>query len=255
MNNRQTIPLDRHAERSSFSDPCTPSGSEPDAAVAPFRSGTTDQPFVIAQLGQSLDGRIATLSGDSKYISGDCALDHLHRLRAHVDAVVVGVGTVLADDPLLTVRRVDGRSPARVVIDPAGRSPADARCFAEDGAMRLIVCAEDAAGPEHAETIRLPAVGRSLSPRAIIAALGARGFKRILIEGGARTISTFIDAGCVDRLHVLLAPLILGSGKPALDLKPIATLDQALRPTVRAYALGDGDVLFDCDLRQTASGN
>src|ERR1044071_4782095 len=92
-----------------------------DALFAPFEAGTTDRPFVIAQLGQSLDGRIATLSGDSKYINSASALDHLHRLRAQVDAVVVGVGTVVADDPQLTVRRVAGRSPARVVIDPRGR--------------------------------------------------------------------------------------------------------------------------------------
>ncbi|MEL6128139.1 MAG: RibD family protein, partial [Pseudomonadota bacterium] len=84
------------------------------------RSG---EPVVVAQLGQTLDGRIATVTGASKYINGHSALDHLHRLRAHVDAVVVGVGTAIADDPQLTVRRVDGQSPARVVIDPRGRMP------------------------------------------------------------------------------------------------------------------------------------
>ena len=220
-----------------------------DAVFAAFPAGTTHQPFVIAQLGQSLDGRIATVTGDSKYINGGAALDHLHRLRKHVDAVVVGVGTVLADDPLLTVRRVEGRSPARVVIDPTGRTPEGARIFAQDGALCLVVCAEDAAAPKAAEPIRLRAAGRSLCPRAIVAALGARGFRRILVEGGARTISTFMDAGCIDRLQVLVAPLILGSGVPGLNLDPIATLDQALRPAMRAYVLGDGDVLFDCDLR------
>ncbi|CAA9357234.1 MAG: Possibly 2,5-diamino-6-ribosylamino-pyrimidinone 5-phosphate reductase, fungal [uncultured Microvirga sp.] len=213
-------------------------------------AGGTDRPVVIAQLGQSLDGRIATVSGDSKYINGPSALDHLHRLRARVDAVVVGVGTLLADDPLLTVRRVEGRSPARVVIDPTGRAPADARFFADDGAGRLVVCGDTAAVPKPAEAIRLPATGRSLCPRAIVAALAARGFRRILIEGGARTISAFIDAGCVDRLHILLAPLILGSGKPGLDLRPITTLGEALRPATRTYPLEDGDVLFDCDLRR-----
>lgn len=223
-----------------------------DEMFAPLGAGSTDQPIVIAQLGQSLDGRIATLSGDSKYINGGSALDHLHRLRARVDAVVIGVGTLLADDPLLTVRRVEGRSPARVVIDPTGRAPADARLFAEDGVARLVVCDEGAAAPEQAEAIRLSAVDRSFCPRAIIAALAARGLRRILVEGGARTISTFIDAGCIDRLHVLLAPLILGSGKPGLDLKPIARLDQALRPVTRAHVLDDGDVLFDCDLRRRA---
>ncbi len=223
-----------------------------DEMFAPLGAGSTDQPIVIAQLGQSLDGRIATLSGDSKYINGHAALDHLHRLRARVDAVVVGVGTLLADDPLLTVRRVEGCSPARVVIDPTGRAPGDARFFADDGAVCLVVCGDTATWPKRAEAIRLPASGRSLCPRAIVAALGARGFRRVLIEGGARTISAFIDAGCVDRLHILVAPLILGSGKPGLDLRPITTLGEALRPATRTYLLDDGDVLFDCDLRHPA---
>ena len=95
---------------STFADPFGP------IARAPL-----DRPFVVAQLGQSLDGRIATVTGESRYINGSAALDHLHRLRAEVDAVVVGAGTIVADDPLLTVRRVAGKSPARVVIDPSGR--------------------------------------------------------------------------------------------------------------------------------------
>jgi riboflavin biosynthesis pyrimidine reductase len=85
----------------------------------------------------------------------------------------------------------------------------------------------------------------------ILKALRARGYERILLEGGSRTISRFIDAGCIDRLHVLIAPLIIGSGKPGLELAPIAMLSQALRPRARAYLLADGDVLFDCDLRRT----
>jgi diaminohydroxyphosphoribosylaminopyrimidine deaminase / 5-amino-6-(5-phosphoribosylamino)uracil reductase len=224
-----------------------------DALFAPLEVGTADQPFVIAQLGQSLDGRIATLSGDSKYINGASALDHLHWLRAEVDAVIVGVGTVVADDPLLTVRRVKGCSPARVVIDPSGRVPVQARCLRDDGARRIVVTREETKAPEAFDVLRLPSNGRSLCPRTIVAALGQRGFRRLLIEGGARTISSFIDAGCVHRLHVLIAPLILGSGKSALDLKPIDTLSEALRPTARAHVLSDGNVLFDCSLRQPGS--
>lgn len=224
-----------------------------DALFAPLEVGTVDQPFVIAQLGQSLDGRIATLSGDSKYINGASALDHLHRLRAEVDAVIVGVGTIVADDPLLTVRRVKGRNPARVVIDPSGRVPAQARCLKDDGARRIVVTRKETRAPGAFDMLRLPSSGRSLCPCAIVAALGRRGFRRLLVEGGARTISSFIDAGCVHRLHVLIAPLILGSGKSALDLKPIDTLSEALRPAARAHVLPDGNVLFDCNLRQSAS--
>jgi len=88
---------------------------------APFRDASPDRPFVVGQLGQSLDGRIATLTGESRDISGDSALTHLHRIRAHVDAVVVGAGTIVADDPRLSVRRVKGRNPARVVIEGSTR--------------------------------------------------------------------------------------------------------------------------------------
>jgi riboflavin-specific deaminase-like protein len=218
-------------------------------AFLPFLNADPARPFVVAQLGQSLDGRIATTTGESRYISGSGALDHLHALRAHVDAVVVGIGTVLADDPLLTVRRVPGRSPTRVILDPRGKLPSGARCFRETDAPSLVVRACDAPTPDGLETIRLSADGGRIAPDAIVDALFRRGLRRILIEGGADTISRFIDAGCVDRLHVLVAPVIIGSGKPSLDLVPIGALDKALRPAADVYVLADGDVLFDCDLR------
>jgi riboflavin-specific deaminase-like protein len=216
----------------------------------PFLAASPARPFVAAQLGQSLDGRIATTTGESRYISGSGALDHLHGLRAHVDAVVVGIGTVLADDPLLTVRRVPGRNPTRVILDPRGRLPDNARCFRESDTPSLVVRACDAPAPDGLEVLQLPSDGDGrIPPAAIIEALFQRGLRRILIEGGADTISRFIDAGCVDRLHVLVAPVIIGSGKSSLELPPIASLDKALRPPADVYVLGDGDVLFDCDLR------
>jgi diaminohydroxyphosphoribosylaminopyrimidine deaminase / 5-amino-6-(5-phosphoribosylamino)uracil reductase len=224
---------------------------DPHEVFLPFAQGTPERPFVAAQLGQSLDGRIATPSGDSKYINGPAALDHLHRMRAHVDAVVVGIGTVLADDPQLTVRRIPGRDPVRVVIDPRGRLPVGARCGPANGTPCLLICREDAPARPGIEAIRLPASDGLLCPRAIVAALGRQGFARILIEGGARTVSTFIEARSVDRLHLLIAPVLIGSGKIGLELKPIEALSQALRPPAQAHLLGDGEVLVDCDLRAT----
>src|SRR5881397_1324543 len=109
----------------------------------PLRKGTVDDLVIVGQIGQSLDGRIATESGHSKYINGPAGLLHLHRLRALMDAVVVGVGTAIADDPQLTVRQVAGPHPARVVIDPNGRLPASARAFRDDGVRRLVITAED----------------------------------------------------------------------------------------------------------------
>jgi diaminohydroxyphosphoribosylaminopyrimidine deaminase / 5-amino-6-(5-phosphoribosylamino)uracil reductase len=228
--------------------PVAPPATDPYACI---RDADPTRPFVVAQLGQSLDGRIATPTGESRWINRDAALDHVHRLRATVDAVVVGIGTVAADDPLLNVRRVAGRNPARVVIDPSGRMSPAARLLMEDGARRLVVRSLDApAPPDGVEVVCLSAKGDPISPRAIVAALFERGLKRLLIEGGAWTVSSFIDAGAVDRLHVLVAPMILGSGKTGLALKPIARLIEARRPVTQVHLLADGDVLFDCDLRQ-----
>ncbi|MEQ1670281.1 MAG: RibD family protein [Hyphomicrobium sp.] len=218
--------------------------------VEPLVNARSDRPFVIAQLGQSLDGRIATPTGDSRWINGNCALDHVHRLRANVDAVVVGIGTVVADDPYLTVRRVAGRHPARVVIDPNHRLPPSAHVLAADGIRRLIVCGETHVCPQGSETVVVGRRGFLLDPAEIVSALFKLGLKKILIEGGASTISAFMDAGVVDRLHVLVAPVILGSGTTGLSLRAIQGLDEARRPRTSVHVLDDGDVLFDCDLQK-----
>ena len=226
----------------------------PDPLIEPMLSAPVAKPFVIAQLGQSLDGRIATLTGASRWINGAAALDHLHRLRANVDAVVVGAGTIREDDPLLTVRRVRGVHPARVVIDPNGRANHAAKCFAPDGTRCFVVRADQGAGPQGTETIVVPRQNGRMPPGAIVDALFALGLRKILIEGGAKTVSAFIDAGVVDRLHVLVAPVILGSGISGLSLAPISGLDEARRPVTRVHVLDGGDVVFDCDLRNQAKG-
>jgi diaminohydroxyphosphoribosylaminopyrimidine deaminase/5-amino-6-(5-phosphoribosylamino)uracil reductase len=240
------------AEHTAFPTPGPARMISTDAAelsLAAIRVAHPDRPYVVAQIGQSLDGRIATVSGDSRWINGENALDHLHALRASVDAVVVGVGTVVADDPQLTVRRVAGAHPARVVIDPQGRAPDSARCFMEDGTPRYCIMARAGALPAGVRPIILQRSGENLCPAEIVRRLFALGMRRILIEGGSDTISRFIDAGTVDRLHVLLAPIILGSGRPGLELKPIMSVAQAMRPIARVHVFADGDVLFDCDLR------
>src|SRR6201999_3603117 len=110
-----------------------------DEFFAPLRQGMLDDLMVVGQFGQSIDARIATATGHSHYINGPAGLDHLHRLRALVDAVVIGVGTAVAADPQPTVRRVAGPSPVRVVIDPGGRLGRAAKLLAEDGTRRLII--------------------------------------------------------------------------------------------------------------------
>jgi diaminohydroxyphosphoribosylaminopyrimidine deaminase / 5-amino-6-(5-phosphoribosylamino)uracil reductase len=215
----------------------------------PLRRGSVDDLVIVGQLGQSLDGRIATETGHSKYINGPAGLVHLHRLRALVDAVVIGVGSAIADDPQLTVRRVAGPQPARVVIDPKGRLGADARVFADNGVPRLLITAQGTrcAPPSGVEIVALPTADGQLAPSAILAELAGRGMRRILIEGGADTVSRFLVAGCLDRLHVMVAPIILGAGGPGLVLPPIERADQAPRMPIRVHRIED-DVLFDCDL-------
>src|SRR5271155_6193062 len=156
----------------------------------PLRSGTTDRLVVVGQVGQSLDGRIATTTGRSCYINGAAGLAHLHRLRALVDAVVVGVGSAIADDPQLTVRHVVGPDPARVVIDPSGRLEPTARMFADDGARRIVVTARGAhCRVPDVEILALPVIDGHIAPAAILAGLAELGLRRVLIEGGPDTLS------------------------------------------------------------------
>jgi riboflavin-specific deaminase-like protein len=209
---------------------------------------------VVGQLGQSLDGRIATVSGHSKYINGSGCLSHLHRLRAICDVVVVGAGTAIADDPQLNVRLVEGPNPARAIIDPNGRVPRGLRLFEDDGVRRIVITAADTQGdwPEGVEVLRMNRLAcGGLCPSAIVQALANAGLRRILIEGGSQTISRFIAARALDRLHLLIAPMIIGAGKMGLELSPIQTLQEALRPRMIPHQAGD-EVLLDCDLRSCA---
>jgi len=221
----------------------------------PLRRGRIDDLMVVGQCGQSIDARIATASGHSHYINGTEGLAHLHRLRALVDAVVIGVGTAQADDPQLTVRRVPGPSPARVVIDPNGRLAPAARVLANDGVRRLVITKRDAKVnlPSGVEIVRLAPVEGQLAPPIVLAALAQHGFRRILVEGGPNTVSRFLAAGCLDRLHVMIAPMIIGAGPSSVSLAPIDRVDQAVRAPMRAHILGD-DVLLDCDLSDQRIG-
>lgn len=220
-----------------------------DAVFEPLRASRKDALVVAGQIGQSLDGRIATETGHSHYVNGPQGLDHLHRLRALVDAVVIGIGTALADDPQLTVRRVAGPDPARVVIDPQGRLPPAARLLAADGIRRIVITKRSTTAdlPRDIERIDLDAYDNGFAPPAILAALAEAGFRRILIEGGASTVSRFLAAGCLDRLHIVVAPVLIGSGPAGLALPPISLMDEAIRPAVAIHRLGD-EMLFDCDL-------
>lgn len=215
---------------------------------APLIERMAEGSLVIAQVGQSLDGRIATLGGHSHYVNGEAALAHLHRLRALVDGVIVGASTVVLDDPQLTTRRVEGPSPVRIVLDPRGRVPATARMFAAHGESFAVRSAAGGQRPADPRDVVLPLAHGAFPPRAVLDALAERGLRSLLIEGGGVTISAFLQAGHLDRLHVMLAPMLIGPGREAFRLPPIEKLDAARRFRMAAYPLG-ADVLLDCDLR------
>ena len=153
-------------------------GAPPDCPLwslyAPVAEGRGEPAFVIGQLGQSLDGRVATATGKSRYINGPEAIRHLHRLRALVDAVVVGVGTVIADDPQLSVREVEGPCPARVVIDPNFRMPDCARMLGDGAGPIFAIQTRAGARAEGVEPIVVPSGADGIAPGAIVAALAAR---------------------------------------------------------------------------------
>ena len=204
--------------------------------------------YVVAQLGMSLDGRIATHTGSSRGINGPEAMRHLHRLRALVDGVVVGARTARIDDPRLTVRHCAGESPARVVIDPKGTVPPDAQVWsAADGVRRLVFGGAEGLDDD---IERIPTPESELSPAWILDALKEHGIGRVLVEGGGKTVSQFLSAEAVDSLHLLIGPIVIGEGLVGLNLPGPSEIDAINRPETDVHRFAGGDVLFASRLRQ-----
>jgi riboflavin-specific deaminase-like protein len=212
---------------------------------------TGSRTLAIGHLGQSVDGHIATESGDSQFVNGTENLAHLHRLRALADAVLVGPGTAARDDPRLTVRLVEGRHPVRVVLDPDAALPPALRVFTDGAASTLRVCGAARAAPAPAggaETLLVAERNGRLDLAALLAALHARGLRVVFVEGGGKTVSDFLEADLLDRLQIAAAPLLMGAGRRGVQLPPTIALAACARPPHRVFRMG-GDLLWDFDLR------
>lgn len=222
----------------------------------PICSATSVRPLTVGHLGQSLDGFIATPSGDSQFVTGGDNIVHVHRMRALCDAIVVGAGTVAADDPQLTTRHVSGPNPLRVVIDSGRRLPPTFRVFTDRAVPTLYVCGRSRVSP--GETQIEGAVIAGIDEGApgeeaaqVLHLLRARGCARVFVEGGGVTVSTFLQANLLDRLQITIAPVFIGNGRPAIRLAPQDRLRDCRRPGYRVFRMG-GDVLFDCELNVPA---
>jgi diaminohydroxyphosphoribosylaminopyrimidine deaminase / 5-amino-6-(5-phosphoribosylamino)uracil reductase len=207
--------------------------------------------FVLGRLAQSLDGYIATRAGQSQWISGPADIAHTHRLRALADAVVVGAGTVLADDPRLTTRLVEGSNPVRVVLDPSRKLGRHHNVF-DDQAETILVVSDDAPGADSvgaARVLRIPhdGCGPNLDLTVMLDRLAARGLRRIFVEGGGITVSRFLAAGLLDRLHVTVSPVLMGAGIKAFPVTPVSDLKDARRFGWSLHPMGS-DVLLDIPL-------
>lgn len=217
-------------------------------------------PLVIAQLGQSLDGFIASRTGDANFVTGPQDREHLHRLRALVDAVLVGAGTVTADDCRLTVRDVPGDQPTRVVLDPRARVPLSSRVLTDPEAPTLWLVGESVSVPAqlcpHVEVVRLPQTGArgdavhtgDADPAGIVELLRDRGLGRLLVEGGGRVVSSFLAARAIDRLYLTTAPLLIGDGVPGVRFEGTDALAGAVKGRSRRWFLGEDvctELVFD----------
>jgi riboflavin-specific deaminase-like protein len=192
--------------------------------------------FFIAQLGQSLDGKIALFNGNSHYINSKKSILYLHALRSICDGLLVGVNTIIKDNPLLTTRNMKGSSPMRIIIDPSLKLTNRLNIF-KDG-NKNIVFTQKVSNKKLNNTIiyKLP---KKNFTKLIYQKIIDLNFNYILVEGGATTISNFLEQELLDIMQFIIAPIIIGSGIDSIKLKSISSLKNALRPKSHLYKLGD----------------
>jgi GTP cyclohydrolase II len=213
-----------------------------------------DRPSVVLKYAQTVDGRIATRTGDAKWISGEPERRVAHAMRAGCDAVLVGARTMLQDDPQLTVRMVAGASPLRVVLDSTLRTPLTAKVLSDDAAT-LILCRPDADPARRRELAATGVMVREVAGgpgglriEDVLRQLRSLGVASLLVEGGGRVITSMLQAGAVDRVVVSVAPTIIGAGVDAVGPLGISRVSEGIRLVNRSVYLAGEDVLLSFDV-------
>ncbi|QXD17127.1 bifunctional diaminohydroxyphosphoribosylaminopyrimidine deaminase/5-amino-6-(5-phosphoribosylamino)uracil reductase RibD [Rhodocaloribacter litoris] len=219
----------------------------------------TGRPLVTLKVAQTLDGRVATATGDARWISGEAARRLVHRWRSELDAVLVGSGTARADDPALTVRHVAGRQPARLVLDRTGTLPPTLRLFTDEHAARTVAVVGPEAAPPYARALlraggallHLPTAGGHLDLPALLDRLGRDGgrdggrpLQSLLVEAGPGLASALFAQDLVDRYFVFIAPRVLGGGLPALSLPGPERMAEARTFAEHRWTRTGDDLLF-----------
>ncbi len=218
-----------------------------------FTRVTRGRPFVTLKLALSLDGRIAAASGDSQWISSPASRALVHRWRNEADAVMVGAGTVIADNPRLTCRVAGGRDPVRVIIDGRLRCSPRARVFVQRSAAPalLVTTAANAArarrryGGARVEIFGCPARGSEIDLGALMHELGRRGWCKVLIEGGAGLAGAALGAAIVDRVAFFVAPIVIGAGIPAVEGLGFSRVRDAIALDALSVRRLGGDLLME----------
>lgn len=234
--------------------------------IAPFaKHVTTGLPFVILKSAMTLDGKTATSSGDSRWISGPDSRVHVHRLRDRLDAVMVGIGTVLDDDPRLTTRLPDGgRDPLRIVVDSKLRIPEDAAILTVPSEAATIVVTTCAAPEDKVarllemgvEVLQVAEHDGRVDPADLMARLGERGIQSVLLEGGSELNASLLQAGVIDRIMIFIAPVVIGGndGKGLFAGRGAARIADALRLNdIRVSRFGD-DILIEGEVGSCSPG-
>lgn len=175
----------------------------------------TGRPYVHAKWAMTLDGKIATRTGNSKWISGEASRQRVHLLRGRMDAIVIGIGSVLADDPLLTARPPGPRAPTRVILDSQGRLPLDSQLVrtAADAQVLVATLAPPTIALPGCESLVLKSEAGRPSVQALLEELGRRRMTNVLVEGGSAVLGSFLDAGAIDEVHVFIAPRLAGGAE------------------------------------------